>query len=130
MSADHKAALALGREQGRAVRQYLEALEQHKPKRGRKRTPESITRRLAAIDQDLMDADALTRVHLIQERMDLQSELTSKEATQDLAGLEDSFVKAAKAYGSRKGISYQAWREAGVAPAILRRAGIGRGQGG
>ena len=62
--------------------------------------------------------------------MDLQSELTSKEATQDLAGLEDSFVKAAKAYGSRKGISYQAWREAGVAPAILRRAGIGRGQGG
>jgi len=130
MSDDHKAALALGREQGRAVRQYLEALEQHKPKRGRKRTPESIKRRLTAIDQELMDADALSRVHLIQERMDLQGELTSKETTQDLAGLEESFVKAAKAYGSRKGISYQAWREAGVAPGILRRAGIGRGRGG
>jgi hypothetical protein len=130
MSDDHKAALALGREQGRAVRQYLEALEQHKPKRGRKRTPESIKRRLTAIDQELMDADALSRVHLIQERMDLQRELAAKETTQDLAGLEDSFVKAAKAYGTRKGISYQAWREAGVAPGILRRAGIGRGQGG
>lgn len=129
MSDDHKAALALGREQGRSVRQYLEALEQHKPKRGRKRTPDSIKRRLAAIEQDLMDADALSRVHLIQERMDLEAELASKESTVDMGGLEESFVKAAKAYGMRKGISYQAWREAGVAPGVLRKAGIGRGQG-
>ena len=41
MSAEHKAALAEGREQGRAVREYLEALEAHKPRRGRKRTPDS-----------------------------------------------------------------------------------------
>ena len=129
MSDDHKAALALGREQGRAVRQYLEALEQHKPKRGRKRTPDSIKRRLAAIEVELMDADALSRVHLIQERMDLDGELAAKESTVDMGGLEESFVKSAKAYGARKGISYQAWREAGVAPGILRRAGIGRGQG-
>ena len=61
--------------------------------------------------------------------MDLEGELASKESTVDMGGLEESFVKAAKAYGSRKGISYQAWREAGVAPGILRRAGIGRGQG-
>lgn len=129
MSDDHKAALAAGREQGRAVRQYLEALDQHKPKRGRKRTPDSIKRRLAVIEEELVDADALSRVHLIQERMDLQGELASKEATVDIGGLEESFVKAAKAYGARKGLSYQAWREAGVAPGILRRAGIGRGQG-
>ncbi|GAC1319834.1 MAG: hypothetical protein NVSMB16_15400 [Acidimicrobiales bacterium] len=128
MTDDHKAALALGREQGRSVRQYLEALEQHKPKRGRKRTPESIKRRLSAIEGELEDADALSRVHLIQERMDLENELATKESTVDLGGLEDSFIKAAKEYGTRKGISYQAWREAGVAPAILRKAGIGRGQ--
>ena len=42
MSDSHKAALAEGREQGRAVRRYLEALEAHKLKRGRKRTQESI----------------------------------------------------------------------------------------
>ena len=47
MSDDHKAALAAGRNEGRAVRRYLEALEAHKPKRGRKRTPESIQKRLA-----------------------------------------------------------------------------------
>src|SRR3954466_9461210 len=74
MSAEHKEALAVGREQGRAVRRYLEALEAHKPKRGRKRTPESMQKRLDAIEDKLMSADPLTRVQLIQERMDLQAE--------------------------------------------------------
>lgn len=50
MSDSHKRALAIGREQGRAVRRYLEALEAHKPKRGRKRTPESMQKRLDRID--------------------------------------------------------------------------------
>ena len=35
MSEEHKAALAEGREQGRVVRRYLEALESQRPKRGR-----------------------------------------------------------------------------------------------
>jgi hypothetical protein len=129
MSAEHKAALALGREQGRAVRQYLEALEQHKPKRGRKRTPDSIKSRLAAIEAELAAADPLGRVLLIQERMDLTSELSSKETTVNLAGLEEAFTREAKEYGARKGISYQAWREAGVQASTLRKAGISRGTG-
>src|ERR1700730_18462311 len=49
MSDDHKAALAVGRTEGRVVRRYLDALEANKPKRGRKRTPDSIQRRLKAI---------------------------------------------------------------------------------
>ncbi len=57
MSDEHKAALAQGREQGRLVRRYLEALESHRPKRGRRRTPESIAKRLAAIDEQLPTAD-------------------------------------------------------------------------
>jgi hypothetical protein len=126
MSNAHKEALALGREQGRAVRRYLEALELHKPKRGRKRTPESIQRQLAAIEDKLATADALTRVQLIQQRMDLQAELASKSATVDLSSLEAGFVKAARDYGQRKGISYAAWREAGVDAAVLKKAGIGR----
>lgn len=127
MSAEHKQALATGREQGRAVRRYLEALEAHKPKRGRKRTPDSIQRRLDAIEDRLPSADPLTRLQLVQERMDLQSELAAKSNTVDLASLEDEFVNAAAEYGMRKGISYAAWREAGVDPAILKRAGIRRG---
>jgi hypothetical protein len=127
MSDSHKAALAEGREQGRAVRRYLEALEAHKPKRGRKRTPESVQKRLAAIDEKLADADALTRLHLVQERMNLESELASSDNTVDLESLEEEFVAAAAPYGARKGITYAAWRQLGVDPGVLRRAGIKRG---
>ena len=127
MSDSHKAALAEGRDQGRAVRRYLEALEAHKPKRGRKRTTESVQKRLAAIDEKLGDADALTRLHLVQERMNLESELATTGNTVDLAALEEEFVAAAAPYGARKGITYAAWRQLGVDPAVLRRANIKRG---
>ena len=126
MSADHKAALALGREEGRAVRRYLEALDAHRPKRGRKRTIESVQKRLADIEQKAAGADALTRLQLVQERMNLQKELDAKSTTIDLGALEAEFVKAAKGYSQRKGISYAAWREAGVDAAVLKKAGISR----
>ncbi|HEX9529863.1 MAG TPA: hypothetical protein VF954_01900 [Acidimicrobiales bacterium] len=127
MSSEHKEALALGREQGRAVRRYLEALEQHRPRRGRKRTADSIQARLDKIDAELEAADPLGRLHLTQERMDLELELATKSEAVDLTALEDDFVEAAKDYGRRKGVSYAAWREAGVEAAVLKRAGVGRG---
>ena len=126
MSNEHKAALAEGRAQGRAVRRYLEALEAHKPKRGRKRTPESISKRLEKIETDLPAADPLKRLMLIQERLDLQAELASTGESVDLEGLESEFAGVAREYGERKGISYTAWRELGVPSAVLKRAGIGR----
>ena len=127
MSDEHKAALAEGRAQGRAVRAYLEALETHKPKRGRKRTPESMRKRLDTIDAELDDADPMARLQMIQERMDLAAALDAAETVVDLTALEDDFAAAAKAYGDRKGISYAAWREVGVPAAMLKRAGITRG---
>ena len=129
MSDEHKVALAEGREQGRVVRRYLEALEAHRPKRGRRRTPESIAKRLTAIEEELASADALSRVHLVQERMDLERELVgaSDEGT-DLDALEAEFVEVAAGYGERKGLSYEAWRSIGVEPRVLKAAGIGRGR--
>jgi hypothetical protein len=127
MSARHKAALAEGRDQGRVVRRYLEALDAHRPKRGRKRTPESIKKQLARIQEQLAEADPLRRLQLVQQRMDLQRDLENLEAKVDLSALEKDFVKAARTYGQRKGISYAAWREAGVSPVVLKQAGIGRG---
>jgi hypothetical protein len=126
MSEEHKAALAAGRNEGRAVRRYLEALDAHRPKRGRKRTPDSIQKRLDAIDSQLATADPLSRVNLIQERMDLQSELATMEDKVDLTELENAFVKAAADYSARRGISYAAWREAGVSASVLKQAGISR----
>src|SRR5215212_7548473 len=85
---EHKAAMAQGRTESRAVSAYLEALESHKPKRGRKRTPDSINKRLGLI--------------------------------------EKAFVGAAKGYSDRKRISYTAWRELGVPPEVLKKAGVSR----
>ena len=126
MSDDHKRAITDGREQSRAVAAYLDALETNKPKRGRKRTPESIDRQLAALDEKLAKANAISRLSIIQQRIDL---LAAREALQgdvDLSAYEDQFVAVAASYGERKGISYAAWRELGVPAPILKRAGIGR----
>jgi hypothetical protein len=128
MSDAHKEALAEGREQGRAVRRYLEALEANKPRRGRKRTPEGIQRRLAAIEERMASADALSRLHLAQERMDLEAELASSSDGVDIGALEAAFIKAAGPYSRRKGIGYDAWRAANVEPRVLKAAGISRGQ--
>ena len=95
MSDEHKAALAEGRNQGRSVRRYLEALDAHRPKRGRKRTPESVQKRLVRIEADLAAADPLKRLQLIQERLDLNAELEVASNKVDLTGLEKEFVAAA-----------------------------------
>jgi len=126
MSPAHKAALAKGREEGRVVRAYLEALEESKPKRGRKRTPDSIKKRLAAIESELEVAYPLHRLHLIQERTDLEAEANATEAPVDVASLEKGFVKVAASYGDRKGLSYSTWRAVGVSAPILQKAGIPR----
>jgi len=126
MTEEHKAALAEGRRQGRAVRDYLEALEQHKPKRGRKRTVESMQAQLAKIEDQLESADPVKKLQLIQDRLDLQAELEANENKADLEGLEAEFVETAKGYSERKGISYAAWRELGVEASVLKKAGISR----
>jgi hypothetical protein len=128
MSDEHKAALAAGRNQGRAVRKYLEALEQNKPKRGRKRTTDSVQRDLDRTQEELLTADPLRRLELVQRRIDLEEELERMGTTVDLSALEKDFVAVAKPYAERKGISYEAWREAGVSAATLKAAGIGRGR--
>lgn len=129
MTAEHKAALAAGRDEGRAVRRYLEALDSHKPRRGPQRTAESIEKRIKAIDSQLGPADPLARIRLIQERLNLTDELATKEEPVDLAALEADFVAVAASYGERKGLSYTAWRQVGVPADVLRRAGVPRTRG-
>ena len=127
MSAEHKAALAEGRTQGGAVRAYLEALEANRPKRGRKRTPDSINKRLATIDTELqISRQAPCASPPPRTSGSARRAGRSMDNTVDLAGVEKDFVAAAKDYGERKGISYATWREAGVSPAVLKQAGISR----
>lgn len=128
MTDAHKAALAEGRDEARQVKAYLEAIEATAPKRrGRRRTKDSIGRRLAAIDAEMADASALGRLQLLQERTDLEAELATIEAKPiDLTARRAAFVKVAKAYSERKGITYSTWRAVGVDAATLKAAGISR----
>jgi hypothetical protein len=127
MTDDHKAALAVGRAESKIVRDYLEALRTNKPKRGRRRTVESITARLGVLEHEIQMADPLSELKLIQERMNLQEELENMGAPVDIAALENDFVSVASSYSQRQGISYAAWRQIGVEPSVLSKAGISRG---
>ena len=64
-----------------------------------------------------VNADALTKLHLLQEQKDLTDERLHVAKVKDLTALEKQFIKVAEAYGKRKGISYGTWRAAGVARA-------------
>lgn len=127
MSDEHKAALAEGRRQGNAVRNYLDALESNRPKRGRKRTPESMRAKLQEIEATITDASGVRRLELLQQRRDLERELESGEQQVDISALEAEFVELAKGYSERKGIEYGTWREFGVPAPVLKAAGITRG---
>ena len=128
MSDTHKEALAEGRNHARIVGRYLEALEANKPKRGRKRTPDTVKKRLATVADEIKDASGLNRLSLLQERRDLEVELASMQAgAPDLGNLEKEFSKVAKSYSQKKKISYGAWREFGVPPEVLKKVGITRG---
>jgi len=127
MSDAHKAALAKGRAEGRVVREYLEGLRATKPKRGRKRTPETIEKRLAKIDDELTDASPIDELALIQERRDLHDELAAMSEKIDMQSLEAAFVEVAKSYSDSKKIAYASWRDVGVDASVLKAAGISRG---
>jgi hypothetical protein len=121
--------MAAGRTEGRAIKNYLEALEQNRPKRGRRRTEESITARLAAIEDELESSDPVKKLNLVQERIDLTEELKAMSAARsavDVADFEAAFIEAAKPYSERRHISYAAWREVGVPASVLKAAGISR----
>lgn len=121
LSDDHKAAMADGRRESRAINTYLKALDTPR-RRGPRPTPE----RLAALrEQAETESNPLKRVELIQKAMDAAKKL--EESPADLAELEAGFAKYARAFSDRKGITYAAWRELGVPAKTLKAAGISRG---
>ncbi len=124
MSDEHKERLAVGREQSRIVREYLNTLGP--ARRGRKRTAESVERKLQQVMEQLSTAtDPLTRLQLHAEAERLEHELGDFEEV-DAAEIEQEFVRVAADYSKRKGISYNAWRNLGVPASVLREAGVSR----
>jgi hypothetical protein len=81
---------------------------------------------LDAVETRIAHADPLQRVHLIQERRNLEKRIESADShtEYDMPALEEAFVVVAAEYGERKGIDYKTWREVGVPADVLQRAGI------
>lgn len=126
MSAEHKAALAAGRRESRAIKSYLDSLGARR--RGRPVTQESLTKRVKDLEKRIAnETNSLRAIDLRQARADAEQALASMTGTVDRSRLEADFVRHVKAYTKRKGISYAVWREAGVPAAVLKKAGIGRG---
>lgn len=97
-----------------------------KPGRGVKRAADAVGNRITKIDELLVSADPLSRVHLTQERIELHAEyvrLTNGNHA-DPSQLERDFVRVVRSYGDRNGITYAAWRQVGVDAKLLERAGI------
>ncbi|HLF43465.1 MAG TPA: hypothetical protein VJA46_08060 [Acidimicrobiia bacterium] len=123
MSQAHKDALARGRRESRAIKNYLKTIESRKP--GRPVTKESLTARLATVNAKLEGLDdPLKRLDLLQSRLDIEETLASVKDVANLDQIEADFVANAKGYSQRKGISYTAWRRFGVPAAVLKKAGI------
>lgn len=121
MSDEHKAALARGRVEGRAVRNYMDALASQAPKRrGRKgKTAAELQEALSA------STDPMERLAL---RPLLRAALEAESASEvDMEGLQAEFIKHVASYSERNGLTYADWREEGVPPAVLKEAGVKRG---
>lgn len=127
MSDEHKAAIAAGRIEAAAVRDYLEALETNRPKPGRRPSAESLSAKRDAIDAQIGEAKPIKRLLLMQERRDVEAAIEALQVEPDMASVEEGFVAHAANYGQRKGIQYATWREFGVPADMLARAGITRG---
>lgn len=130
MSASHKAALAQGRQMSAVVDRYLSSVNTPK-QRGRKVSKAALEQRLVAAKSRLGSAKGVDKVLAAQEIRDLQSRLATfnTSSTTDVKGLEAAFVKIAKKFGENRGITYGAWRDAGVSAEVLKRAGIARTRG-
>ncbi|MCE2531062.1 MAG: hypothetical protein J4F44_01020, partial [Acidimicrobiia bacterium] len=75
---EHKAAMIQGRTETRVVRQYHEALEVRQSG-GRRRSKESLQKKLAAVEQDMESADAEGPLHMIQQRIILHMAVQAAE---------------------------------------------------
>ncbi|MEX0756729.1 MAG: hypothetical protein WD532_03815 [Acidimicrobiia bacterium] len=125
MSEEHKAALAQGRREGRAVKQYLKLVGSRRP--GRPVTRDSLEKRIAGLSEKVnAETDPLKKLELIQSRLDAEDQMAELAETVDAEAIEKEFLEVAKSYSERKGITYTAWREAGVSAQTLQHAGIPR----
>jgi hypothetical protein len=122
----HKEAMAAGRREAAVVNRYVRILGERKGRQVRIDTDDLKTR-LAEAEARLHSARGVERVVAAQEVRDLRAQLEAAPAADsERAVLEQEFVRIAKRFSERRGITYGAWRDVGVPVEVLERAGISR----
>jgi hypothetical protein len=112
------------------VNRYL-AVVNTPQRRGRKVSKATLIDRLATARVQAKTASGIDKVLAAQAVRDLQAKVAQLESASgtDLKTLEADFVKIAKQFGEQRGITYGAWRDAGVSAQVLKRAGVARTRG-
>ncbi len=108
------------------MRAYLDAIDSGPKRPGRRRTPESINKQIAEIDERLRQARGIDKLNLVKQRRDLEAARTKVVPAANHGALEREFVRVARSYGERRGIDYSMWREVGVPAPVLTKARIPR----
>lgn len=126
LSAQHKAQLARGREEARAVRAYLASIDTAPKRPGRRRTPESVDRQIAKVSEQLRGARGIDKLNLVRQRRELEAAREKLAPADDSRALERDFVRVVRSYSERRGIDYSMWREVGVPAAVLTKARVPR----
>lgn len=90
-----------------------------------RRSDEDLARRLAEVRATLpATTDVVRRLHLTQERLDLEHELDERARAERLTELEAAFVARARRGDLPADLDRDDLRRRGVPPAVLRRAGL------
>ncbi|MER3522178.1 MAG: hypothetical protein C4317_08440 [Acidimicrobiia bacterium] len=123
-----KAAIKKGREETEAVKAYLDSLG---TRQGRRVDPKALERKLAKAKQELSAArNSLRRVELTEKVLQLEKAVQeARKSGGDGEDFEKKFIQYAASFAKRKGISYKAFRQMGVPPSVLAKAGIKRTRG-
>lgn len=114
--------MSAARRESAVVKAYLTALRGGP--RERRLDPDVVRARIERINEQLLSADVIGELKLVQERMNLEAELSRPRSGPDRAQLEAAFIEVAGRFSARKGIRYETWREVGVEPRVLRLAGV------
>jgi hypothetical protein len=108
-----------------AVAAYLTALKGPRPSGSSKAKREGVMRRRAQIEQWISnERSPIREVELIQQRLDIDAQLSKLDEAARLPELEEAFVNVAASWAKRRGITAAALREAGVPAGVLKRAGL------
>ncbi len=98
-----------------AVRRYLQALDAARAAPGDFLDPDTTAPALAGAEMAAGDDREGLELHLGE---------SVPGSGANVARLEEDFVRVAAGYAQRHGMTYESWRQAGVEPAVLARAGI------